>query len=396
MDDEDQARAGHMARVRDEARHGIQSSVDLAARSVAMLRQQLEPTQSTCQSFNASITVAIDFGTTYSAVAFSKNGDNSRPIITVIKNYPYDPMRNGIKACQVPTESWYTDDCSTTTPPTTTSSGISSNYGESESESESEVNYDQYMEEIMDNQGPEFDNDQSMAEDRMDLIDSAENDLQALCWGFGVRSKLKGDMPRSHYNHVANSKLLLDKMEDTATARRLEQQAKKANSILRSQETIRMRSGLLPKNSLKTRSGLLIPSAKIPYSSPPIQIGDEDTANDDDELCTLLQKLKRSEHIESEVDVITHFLTQLMRHVKRQLTVVHEISCSAPIRYVFSVPVTWKPIALLEMQNAMKIAIKTAGLGTMDDLFLVTEPEAAMNYSIQKTEDIKVRTKKQL
>ncbi|OBT41085.1 hypothetical protein VE00_09322 [Pseudogymnoascus sp. WSF 3629] len=104
----------------------------------------------------------------------------------------------------------------------------------------------------------------------------------------------------------------------------------------------------------------------------------------------VLQQLKRSEHIESEVDVINDFLTQLLRHVKRQLTVVHEISCSAPIRYVLTVPVTWKPIALLEMQNAMKIAIKTAGLGTMDYLFLVTEPEAAMNYLIQKTEDIKL------
>lgn len=154
LDDYKQARAGHMARVRDEAQHGMRSSVDLATRSITMLRQQTERRGPTSRCSNGSITVAIDFGTSNTAVAFSKDGDGSRPIITDIKHYPDDPMTQmGNPSPQVPTETWYSD-LSTISRPTDAPSVITTDYS---GDDELELNIDQNMsEETMDDQRSEF------------------------------------------------------------------------------------------------------------------------------------------------------------------------------------------------------------------------------------------------
>lgn len=190
MDDYEQARAGHMVRVRDEAQHGMRSSVDLATRSITMLHQQTERTWETSRGSNGSITVAIDFGTSNTAVALSKDGDGSRPIITDIKHYPDDPMTQmGNLNPQVPTETWYSD-LSTISRPTDAPSVITTDYS---GDDELELNIDQNMsEETMDDQGSEFEfnSDRYMAGDRMDLDDPAEDDMEGPCWGYGVRWKL--------------------------------------------------------------------------------------------------------------------------------------------------------------------------------------------------------------
>lgn len=409
-----------MMRVQDEAQHGMLSNVDLAVRSVTMFRQQTEPTTPPQES-GTSITVAIDLGTSNTAVAFSKDGEGSRPIITEIKNYPEDPInRAGIMSSQVPTETLYSKDSKTDGPYfkvetdltaretdvtaiesnlTDTSFDTMTDYSGNLSDITSNSEDDQELERIYDQSMAEGDDvqsepgscyDQSMAEARMEPTDSAEEDMEALCWGHGVRSKLGADLPRSDYNHVAQSKLLLDKVDTS----RLKRQARIARNIHRIQETTRRRCNLDPQNNMKTRSGLLIQAAKIPQSNPPSRHRGKDAEYD--VLREVVRRLIERKLIRNKLDVIVHFLTQLLRHVKRELADVHNISCPLQIKYVLSVPVTWTSTALLAMQNALRIAIDTSGLGTMDDLFLVSEPEAATNYLIQKNGDLKVCTQNQL
>lgn len=382
MDNEEQARASHMMTVQDEAQNRMQPLVDLTANAVIMLRQQTESMR-TPQGLDAPLTIAIDFGTTNTAVAFWQGEEGSRPRIMDIKNYPDDPInRAGVSSSQVPTESWYSDISKTTGPYFKVETNRTNTSSDTMSDYEDDIGSD---------------HSQSMTDDGLELVNPAANDMQALCWGYGVRSKLAPDMPRNNYNHVTQSKLLLDNIEDTVKidTGHLKRRAKTTNGRLRTQEELRMRSS--HERTMKTRSGLLVSTAKILRSSPPpIQDKSNNNREDNNELRKVVRRLKRLGFIKNEIEVIVHFMTQVMRHVKRELTYSYNVSCSTPIRYVLSVPVTWKPSALLAMQNATKIAIETSGLGIMDDLFLVAEPEAAANYLVQKTKDLKVCTQMKL
>jgi len=92
--------------------------------------------------------------------------------------------------------------------------------------------------------------------------------------------------------------------------------------------------------------------------------------------------LKNMGLIKEDLDVIADYLDQLFRCVRRELVRIEGYEGHEPIEFVLCVPAAWKSSALRSMQLAMATAIKNSGLGTsdgrtIDNLFLVSEPEAA-------------------
>ena len=166
--------------------------------------------------------------------------------------------------------------------------------------------------------------------DRMDTDPQIEENEQTdFHWGYGIQSLTTPDMVRSDYNRVARSKLLLDKSEETEGVRR--------------------------------------------------------------ELRPVLNRLKQRKRIKLDEDVIADYLTQLFRHTKEQLVRDHGFTDATPIEHVLCVPVIWTGSASRTMQRAMTTAVKNSGLGTMDGLFLVSEPEAAAAYVLDKGNEVNVR-----
>jgi len=148
-------------------------------------------------------------------------------------------------------------------------------------------------------------------------------------WGYGIRELLaRPDVDHSKYNQISRSKLLLDTSENT--------------------ERIRV------------------------------------------DLKPTLQRLRRRKFIKADEDVISHYLTELFLHAKRQLTQHHDLTPKTKIEHVLCVPVVWKAKACRAMQRAMETAIRESGLGTMDGLFLVTEPEAAAAYVLGRNREVNV------
>jgi hypothetical protein len=77
-------------------------------------------------------------------------------------------------------------------------------------------------------------------------------------------------------------------------------------------------------------------------------------------------------------------------HAKIQLRREHGISEAAPIEHVLTVPAIWSAEACRKMQKAMATAIKQANFGTVENLFLVSEPEAAATYVLSQYNAVNV------
>lgn len=67
-------------------------------------------------------------------------------------------------------------------------------------------------------------------------------------------------------------------------------------------------------------------------------------------------------------------------HAKSELIRDDIITEATPIEHVLTVPAIWTAEACRKMQKAIAIAIDQSQFGTIDGLFLVSEPEAAATY----------------
>ena len=150
----------------------------------------------------------------------------------------------------------------------------------------------------------------------------ATNENRTIFWGYGIQSLTTPDMDRNEFNCLSRFKLLLDTTERTQ----------------------KVRDGLRP----------------------------------------VLKRLRDLKTIKNDEDVIADYLTQLFLHTKGQLITHHGISESTSIEHVLTIPVVWKSKETRIMQRAVKAAIEKSGLGTIDSLFLVSEPEAAATYAVSK------------
>jgi hypothetical protein len=85
--------------------------------------------------------------------------------------------------------------------------------------------------------------------------------------------------------------------------------------------------------------------------------------------------------INTDTDLIAHYLEQLFRHTRDRLVRVGYTSESS-VEFVLCVPAAWRGKACRQMHAAMKEAINKSGFGrlqngSVDNLFIVSEPEAA-------------------
>jgi hypothetical protein len=167
----------------------------------------------------------------------------------------------------------------------------------------------------------------------MDLDKSPDSDPSTkVTWGYGVQSLIRQDVDLRGYKRVLKSKLLLDASNNTQQAR--------------------------------------------------------------NELLPVLKAIKLAKKIKEDDDVIADFLACLFSHAKEQLARDDSIPVGIPIEHVLSVPVVWSAKACRRMQVAMENAITRTTFGTMQDLFFVSEPEAAAQYIVDtaKTPGINVGT----
>jgi hypothetical protein len=146
--------------------------------------------------------------------------------------------------------------------------------------------------------------------------------LRSFVWGYGIQAEINEDMDHSKFNRIARSKLWLDKSEHTASVRA--------------------------------------------------------------ELDPILRRLKRKKVIKENEDVIADYLGRLFMHTKAQLKEEGVISDATPIEHVLTVPAIWTADACRKMQRAMAIAIEQAKFGAVENLFLVSEPEAAATYVLSQ------------
>jgi hypothetical protein len=110
----------------------------------------------------------------------------------------------------------------------------------------------------------------------------------------------------------------------------------------------------------------------------------EHTASVRAELDPILRRLKRKKVIKENEDVIADYLGRLFMHTKAQLKEEGVISDATPIEHVLTVPAIWTADACRKMQRAMAVAIEQAKFGAVENLFLVSEPEAAATYVLSQ------------
>jgi hypothetical protein len=102
------------------------------------------------------------------------------------------------------------------------------------------------------------------------------------------------------------------------------------------------------------------------------------------------KELKRKKIIKHKEDVIADYLKYLFSHAKDELIKDHDFSDACPVEFVLCVPPIWTPKASRIMQTNMERAIRESGFGSVendsvDNLFIVSEPEAAAAYVLAST-----------
>ncbi|PQE29190.1 Hsp70 family protein [Rutstroemia sp. NJR-2017a BBW] len=156
-------------------------------------------------------------------------------------------------------------------------------------------------------------------------IDPIENEYvpETMYWGYEVQDKLMDpDLDKSQYNCITRSKLVLDV----------------------SDQTKQIRQGLRP----------------------------------------ILKTLKTKRYIRSDEDVISQYLERLFKHSKNELLKLGWKPRVQSVEHVLCVPVIWSANACRKMQRAMEVAIQRSSFGSVQDLFLVSEPEAAAAYVLDQ------------
>jgi hypothetical protein len=89
-------------------------------------------------------------------------------------------------------------------------------------------------------------------------------------------------------------------------------------------------------------------------------------------------------------DPITDFLVPVLRHTRRQLIKHEELTDQCSISFVLTVPLIWDASSLRILQTAMEAAIRETKFGSVDNLFIISEPEAAATYLLGTSHDMLV------
>lgn len=271
--------------------------------------------------------IAIDFGTTFSSVAYIAIPKGMSPEsldvrhVRCIGNYPgYEPPPNVLDfRYDVPTELWYDD-------------------GRMESWNQSLEDRSQE-----DDQDSEGDNEGSSSDDD-DEPENPESRLQ-----FDDGNGIDG---------------LTDKTSGTEATRTVGRYwgyevQQRLNVLNASRDEARP----LTRIKLNLISG-----------------SDTDLVRTD--LRMTLTALRRKRIIKKDTDIYKHFLTHLLEHTKEELLSSNELNQNTIIQFVLCVPAKWPVTACRTMQAALEDAVRDVGLSETSkedvcNLFIISEPEAA-------------------
>ncbi|OJJ45229.1 hypothetical protein ASPZODRAFT_548791 [Penicilliopsis zonata CBS 506.65] len=269
--------------------------------------------------------LAIDFGTTFSSLAFAVLHPGDRPLgftandVHCITDFPDAQISSGGKRNEVPSQSWYPMlNCASNNK--TSSSSSNTTYIDLENS-----DYDSGFEVQSDESGTEdgFSPDTNYRErpavpQRWRRAFSLE-DKRNYFWGFSVDKELQyGDQERRGHKRISRSKLLLDTSEHTEALR--------------------------------------------------------------NDLRTTLSNLEESRIIVNDLDVIEDYLTVLLHHAKIELTHRHGLCTEDTIELVLCVPVVWTRSACRSMQTSITNAAFRSQLVEpkgLKEIYVVSEPEAA-------------------
>jgi hypothetical protein len=94
-------------------------------------------------------------------------------------------------------------------------------------------------------------------------------------------------------------------------------------------------------------------------------------------------------------DPITDFLVPVLHHTQRQLIKYEGLNDQCSISFVLTVPLIWDSTSLRILQTAMEAAIRETKFGklshgSVDNLFIISEPEAAATYLLGNSKDMLV------
>lgn len=288
------------------------------------VEEEIHQMNNSTNSLNTTDTliIALDFGTTFSSVAYTRVEKGMRPedlqidSIRCIENYSdYLPPPGMWEPRQdVPTELWY----DTNAQQIQNSQSLGSSQVEPDSSHPNE--YDVHNDE---DSSSTYD---SMDEAGIDELegegqDETKRESKAQYWGFGVQRQLKRmDIPKEDARRISRFKLLLD--QNIATKD--------------------VREGLAP----------------------------------------ILKSLRNKGIIRTDTDIFTDYFTHLLQHTKAELRKSGYLEDGIPIEFVLCVPAKWSSKGCRVMQTSMRRAVEESGLGNeaengVCNLFILSEPEAA-------------------
>lgn len=268
------------------------------------------------------IVIGIDFGTTFSSVAYTVLPKGVPPEsidvgrVKCIGNYPgYAPPEWVPDVRQdVPTELWYDDGR------LPTRGDFSTNEGDNDLDIQNE-DLSSSDDDLETGEQSHFEDDGGLEANAAAQHKSAGTAPATQYWGFGVQEKLsRTDIPRDEARPLRRFKLNLDQSKET-----------------------------------------------------------EDVRTD---LRDILKSLSKRKIIKSDTDIYAHYLTHLLRHAKEQLQLSNELYEDMIVQFVLCVPAKWPMRACRIMQTALEEAVKEVGLSeranrSVHNMFMISEPEAA-------------------
>ena len=97
--------------------------------------------------------------------------------------------------------------------------------------------------------------------------------------------------------------------------------------------------------------------------------------------------LKKAGLVKFHTDLIAHYLEHLFKHTRLRL-IEEGYTNDSRVEFVLCVPAIWNARACRQMHTAMSQAIERSGFGNLqnksiDNLFIVSEPEAAATAAVQ-------------
>ncbi|TGO36697.1 hypothetical protein BHYA_0117g00210 [Botrytis hyacinthi] len=278
------------------------------------------------------VVVGLDYGTTFTSVSYSivpincGNMKGSANDVLSVINWPSDGEDGQRK--QVPTESWY-----------------SSEPVERHRNDEDEI-FDENLFDLSQGQHPLL-----LSGTGGDAINEPEDSEMEdelsvdFLWGYSVPYQIyKANSTRSQRRLVKRAKLMLVETEYTNEDRK----------GLRSTLTGLLKEGIIRRHGKR--------------SKPESDMWDA-------------------------VDPISDYIVKVLQHTKEQLKNLHGFSDQIPVDFVMTIPTVWSPEASRVLQTSVKTAIQATTFGnpwltTADNIFLISEPEAAATFLLESSEDI--------